>query len=62
MIIVSVLLSLGKQLGSLRLRAIVNEVNRWVAHDKSCFEELVEQSEIKPRGRSVLYVACPKPG
>jgi len=61
-IIVSVLLSLGKQLGSLRLRAIVDEVNRWVAHGKSCFEELVEQSEIEPRGRSVLDVVCPKPG
>jgi transposase len=58
-IIVSVLLSLGKQLGSLRLRAIVDEVNRWVAHGKSCFEELVEQSEIEPRG---LDVVCPKPG
>ena len=58
-VIVSVLLSLGKQLGSLRLRAIVDEVNRWVAHGKSCFEELVEQSEIEPRG---LDVVCPKPG
>jgi hypothetical protein len=61
-IVVSVLLSLGKQLGSLRLREIVDEVNRWVAHGKSCFEELVEQSEIEPRGRSVLDIVCPKPG